>query len=332
MAACPVIFFSETIHEICGLFFLAAVFIHNFLNRNFYKNFSKRGTLNKFCVIFFAAALIILTVSGIMLWQAADNFNWRSVHLTAAICSVVLLFVHLLTHARKYIHGKIFYAASILAFIFAVAGIFGLPYLDRWFHKVEVDSVKIIQGEKILTEEKILTIYFSRVGNTNFPPEVDAVSGASVMKDKNEIIGNAQMIARMAQNIVGGDLIEIQTEKIYPPNYSQTTQAAKIEFEKNELPAIKNLPAIASYDKIILVYPLWWHRLPKAVESFLKNYDLRGKIIIPVVTHGGGGIGESIDDLKKSVNAEIVQPLDIYSSDIPSAREKIFNYLKGVLK
>ncbi len=42
--------------------------------------------------------------------------------------------------------------------------------------------------------ERILTVYFSRVGNTNFPSDVDAVSGASIMKDGHEIIGNAEMI------------------------------------------------------------------------------------------------------------------------------------------
>ena len=204
-----------------------------------------------------------------------------------------------------------------------------MPYLDRWYHKVEINSAEIIQGEKILSDKKILTIYFSRVGNTNFPPEVDAVSGASVMKDKNEIIGNAQMISLMAQNIVGGDLLEIQTEKIYPSNYSETTKTAKTEFENNELPKIKNLSEIEQYDQIILVYPLWWGRLPKTVESFLKNYDLSGKKIYPIVTHGGGGIGESVENLKNSTNAKILQPLDIYSSDIPASREKIFNYLKG---
>lgn len=325
-------FLTEEMHELCGFVFIGAVFVHNFVNRNFYKNFSKISSLNRFCVIFFAGALVALTLSGIMLWQGESNFNWRSVHLTAAICSVILLFIHLLTHARKYIHGKIFYVASIFTFLFAVAGIFGLPYLDRWYHKVEVNSATIIQGEKISSDKKILTIYFSRVGNTNFPPEVDAVSGASIMKDKNDIIGNAQMIAQMAQNIAGGDLIEIQTEKIYPANYSETTKVSKIEFERNELPKIKNLPDIESYDKIILVYPLWWSKLPKPVESFLRNYNLSGKMIIPIVTHGGGGIGESVEDLKNAVNAKITKPLDIYSSDIPSSREEILQYLKGVMK
>ena len=321
-------FLTEKMHEICGLIFLTAVFVHNFFNRNFYKNFSKKSMINRFCIIFFTISLIILTISGIMLWQAESNFNWRSIHLISTICSVILLFIHLLIHAKKYIHGKIFYVVSIFTFLLSVAGVFGLPYLDRWYHKVEVNSAEIIQGNKILSDKKFLIIYFSRVGNTNFSHEVDAVSGASIMKDKNEIIGNAQMIAYMAQDIVSGDLIEIQTEKTYPSNYSETTKVAKSEFENNELPTIKNLPDIKNYNQIILVYPLWWSKLPKAVESFLKNYDLSEKIIIPIVTHGGGVIGNSFEDLKNATNAKIIQPLDVYSSDVPTSREEIFEYIK----
>lgn len=322
-------FFSAEVHELCGVIFIGAVFVHNFFNRQFYRNFATRRTTNKICTVAFAAALIVLTISGAMLWSGATNFNWRSIHLGAAISSLIILSWHLLIHARRYIHGKIFSAAAATAFVLAVAGIFGLPYMDRWFHKVAVDSEKIIHGEKISSDEKFLTVYFSRVGNTNFPADVDAVSGASLMRDGEELIGNAQMIARMAQDIVGGDLLEIQTEKIYPANYSATTQVAKVELAGDDLPRIKKLPQLERYDKIILIYPLWWSTLPKAVESFLRGGDLRGKIIIPIVTHGGGGIGNSVDVLQSVTPAKVVAPLDIYSSDVPASREKIFNHLKN---
>lgn len=321
-------FVSATIHEVCGLIFIGAVFVHNFFNRAFYKNFSKIKRFNRLSVIFFAVTLIFLTVSGIMLWTGDNGFNWRSMHLCSSILALIFLFVHLLIHARRYIRGKIFYAATMTAFVLAVAGIFGLPYLDRWFHKVEVNAQEIVHGRKILATENILTVYFSRVGNTNFPAEVDAVSGASLMLDGEKLIGNAEMIAYMARDIVGGDLLEIQTEKIYPADYPATTQVAKAEFDSDDLPKIKNLPDLKSYEKIILIYPLWWSRLPKAVESFLRSYDLSGKIIVPIVTHGGGGLGESIDDLKSVTNAKVFEPaLDIYSSDIPASRETIFSYL-----
>ena len=55
---------------------------------------------------------------------------------------------------------------------------------------------------------------------------------------------------------------------------------------------------------------------------------MRGKKIFPIVTHGGGGFGESLDALKNFTRAEISAPLEIYSSDIPSARKIIFDWLK----
>ena len=65
------------------------------------------------------------------------------------------------------------------------------------------------------------------------------------------------------------------------------------------------------------------------VKGFLENYDLTEKTIIPIVTHGGGGVGDSIDVLRKTTGARFPsEHLDIYSSDIPSARQDIADYLK----
>ena len=319
-------FMPSNLHEVLGFIFCALVIIHNVLNKNFYKNFL-RGSFNRHKIlnIVFAASILALTASGMVLgdYFSAPQANWRSIHLGAAIFAVILLLIHLLKHIR----GKIFYAAASLSFILAVGAIFGLPYVDRWFHTVKIDK-NILLGEKLNIESKILIVYFSRVGNTNFTDNVDAVSGASLMLDDKKIIGNAQMIAELVQSIVGGDIFAIQTEKIYPTDYSKTTEVAKKEFTDNELPRLKNLPSVADYDKIILIYPLWWSDLPKSVENFLLNCDLNGKKLYPIVTHGGGGLGDSIETLKNSTLAEIAAPLDIYSSDIPSSRKIIYDWLK----
>ncbi len=329
-------FMSAQIHEAAGIIFLIGVIAHNVLNRGFYKNFlrgkfNRRRLVNHATIILFAASVVTLAISGAALAEffSAPEMNWRSIHLGAAIASTIALFVHILIHAARYVKGKIFYAASITAFVLAVGAIFGLPYLDRWFHKVEVNRAEILRGEK-LNVGKILIVYFSRVGNTNFPAEVDAVSGASLMLDGKEKIGNAQMIAELVQSVAGGEIFEIQTEKIYPADYGATVQVAKEEFSSGELPALKNLPDVESFDKIILIYPLWWSTLPKPVENFLRSCDLTDKKIFPIVTHGGGGFGESIDALKNFTRAEISEPLEIYSSDIPSARKIIFERLKSL--
>lgn len=329
-------FMSAQVHEAAGMIFVVGVVAHNVLNRGFYKNFlrggfNRRRLVNHVTIIFFAASVAVLAISGAVLAEyfSAPEANWRAVHLGAAVASTVALFVHILIHASRYVKGKIFYAAAVMTFVLAVGAIFGLPYLDRWFHKVEVNRAEILRGEQVKLDGKILIVYFSRVGNTNFPAQVDAVSGASLMLDGNKKIGNAQMIAELVQSVTGGDIFAIQTEKTYPADYGETTRVAKQEFASGELPALKTLPAVDAYDKIILIYPLWWHTLPKPVENFLRSCDLTGKKIYPIVTHGGGGFGESIDTLKSSTRADVAEPLDIYSSDVPASRKIILEWLKS---
>jgi len=292
-------------------------------------NFNMRRIINHASIMAFAASIFVLITSGIALadFFNAPNVNWLSIHIGAAIFATVMLLIHILIHASRYIKGKNLYAASILVFIMAFAAIFGIPYVDRWFHRVEINKNELLRGDKINLGDKILIVYFSRVGNTNFPVEVDAVSGASLMIDDKKLVGNAQMIAEFVQNITGGDIFELQTEKIYPANYSETTKVAHKEFLNGELPTITKFPNVEDYNKIILIYPLWWSNLPKAVEHFLRSFDLSDKKIYPIVTHGGGGLGDSIDTLKNSTLAEIATPLDIYSSDIPSSRKIIYDWL-----
>ena len=330
-------YLSRNLHALAGGIFLFAVLIHNAANANFYRtlgNGNSARKFNQFCIMLFGTSIILLTVSGVVLFFPEVKFfptiNWLSIHLGAAISSFGLMIIHLLLNASRYVRGGKLFLASILSIALIVGGAIGLPYLDRWFHKVEVNRAEIVDGEKVRLSGKILTVYFSRVGNTNFPPNVDAVSGASVMREDEEIFGNAQMIALMVQDATGSDLLAIKTTLKYPASYSETTKVAREEFSNGELPALDFRTNLDAYDKIILVYPLWWGTLPKPVESFVRAYDMRGKILIPIVTHGGGGIGDSVEVLKKITDAKVTTPLDIYSSDIPSARQNISDFLNNV--
>ena len=110
-------------HELLGCIFLLLVVLHNATNRSFYQHFhegrnSPHRLVNKASICLFAASLIMLAVSGMALsrnlfsWvQLGEAWNWRSLHLLAAISALVLLFVHLLCHARRYIRGRGFFIA-----------------------------------------------------------------------------------------------------------------------------------------------------------------------------------------------------------------------------
>lgn len=47
------------------------------------------------------------------------------------------------------------------------------------------------------TDSNILIAYFSRVGNTDFPDDIDAVTSASLLKDRDKLYGNTQYVAAM---------------------------------------------------------------------------------------------------------------------------------------
>lgn len=92
---------------------------------------------------------------------------------------------------------------------------------------------------------------------------------------------------RIAQNIIaqtGADFFRIERETPYSDDYNTVAYGeAKDEADSNARPPLKNpLDSVASYDKIILCYPIWWHTAPMTVGTFLESYDLTGKTIYPI--------------------------------------------------
>lgn len=60
----------------------------------------------------------------------------------------------------------------------------------------------------------VLILYFTRVGNTDFSDDVDAISSASLNLRNGTLAGNTELVAIMIQQETGGELFRIQTEKI----------------------------------------------------------------------------------------------------------------------
>ena len=54
---------------------------------------------------------------------------------------------------------------------------------------------------------------------------------------------------------------------------------------------------ISKYDVVFLGSPNWWGTITPQVSSFLENYDLSGKTVIPFITHGGGGVQNTVRDM-----------------------------------
>lgn len=118
---------------------------------------------------------------------------------------------------------------------------------------------------------------------------------------------NTKTIAEIIQNNIGGDLVTIELQKSYPDNYKQTVDQVSKENEMGYLPPLKTkIGNIEKYDVIFIGFPTWGMQLPPPMKSFLKQYNLSGKTVIPFNTNAGYGVGSSFETVKKLCNDSIV--------------------------
>ena len=76
------------------------------------------------------------------------------------------------------------------------------------------------------------------------------------------------------------------------------TQQAKKEIQDGYRPKLTtSIADISQYDIVFLGSPNWWGTITPQVSSFLAAYNLSGKTVIPFVTHGGGGVQNTVTDM-----------------------------------
>lgn len=106
-------------------------------------------------------------------------------------------------------------------------------------------------------EKKVLIVYLSRTNNT-------------------------RAVAEFIQQKVGGTLAALELESPYPADYNATVQQVARENETGYLPPLKTkIDHIEQYEFVFLGFPTWGMRLPPPVKSFLRQYSLKGKTVIP---------------------------------------------------
>jgi flavodoxin len=128
--------------------------------------------------------------------------------------------------------------------------------------------------QRLRGENKILIVYLSRTNNT-------------------------KVVAEMIQQKVGGKTVALELETPYPADYHMTVQQVVRENETGYLPPLKTkIEHIEQYDFVFLGFPTWDMQLPPPVKSFLHQYDLKGKTLIPFNTNGGYGPGSSFQTVR----------------------------------
>lgn len=199
--------------------------------------------------------------------------------------------------------------SSILApsCLLALLAIFAFLLLPMAAIAAQPDGAPDTQKQRASVTKKPLVVYFSRTGNT-------------------------RKVAEAIHKKVGGDIIEIETVEAYPEDYHKTTELAKKQQEQRARPAIKTqIPNLDEYGVIFLGYPNWWSSMPMPVFTFIEQGKLDGATIAPFMTHGGGGAGHSVEDLRKAVpHSKVLKPLVISGGGAANATADVAKWIEGL--
>lgn len=144
--------------------------------------------------------------------------------------------------------------------------------------------------------------------------------------------GNTRVVAGQIHRARGADLFEIVPARPYPDDYFETVEQARQERDNGYEPALKaKAPGIADYETVFLGFPIWGETAPPLIRSFLTAHDLAGKTLIPFITHGGYGLGNSLAVI--SAHAPRAELLAGFAMQAPQERqtlERVTSWLDGL--
>ncbi|MDK2785655.1 MAG: hypothetical protein PWQ80_334 [Thermotoga sp.] len=146
--------------------------------------------------------------------------------------------------------------------------------------------------------------------------------------------GNTRKIAKLIQEITGGDIVELVPETPYPSSYRETVEQAKREIRAGYKPPLKTkIESLEGYDLIFLGTPNWWGTVAPPVATFLSQYDLSGKKIAPFISHGGGGKQRIVEDIKKMCpNSKVLRELVVYYNGGSDLKKMVSDWVRKVLE
>jgi flavodoxin len=144
--------------------------------------------------------------------------------------------------------------------------------------------------------------------------------------------GNTAVIARQIQRALDADLFEIRPTVAYPEDYEETVAQATSERESGFEPPLAALaPNVERYETVFLGFPVWGMSAPSVIRSFLSKHDLSGKTLVPFITHGGYGLGESLSVVAKHApQARLLEGFSLEADQERRTLEQVTSWLGGV--
>ncbi len=110
--------------------------------------------------------------------------------------------------------------------------------------------------------------------------------------------GNTKKLAENLAEAAGADLFEIVPQIPYTDedlDWQNSRSRSSVEMgDRTARPGVRDkVQNMDEYDTLYVGFPIWWYIAPKIINTFLEQYDLSGKTVVPFATSGSSGMGST---------------------------------------
>lgn len=139
--------------------------------------------------------------------------------------------------------------------------------------------------------------------------------------------GVTAKLAKTLASATGADLFAILPEQPYTEadlDWTDRKSRSTVEMnDKSFRPAVAGrVEHMDEYDTLYVGFPIWWYVAPTIVNTFLEQYDLAGKTVVPFATSGSSGMGNTGAALAPSCKGAVLKEGKRFESDATAAELK----------
>lgn len=188
-----------------------------------------------------------------------------------------------------------------------------------------------------------ITVFMRMMGGSGVG--IDNDPEAEVKGDSNVLVayfswsGNGQQMAGWISEETGGELFRIVPSESYGEDFDSCADRAKNELDNEIRPELSehiDAETMARYDVIYLGFPVWWYDLPMPVWTFLEEYDLSGKTVIPFFSHNGSLNGANsvkrVAELADGATVLTENALSLRGSNVSGSEQEVKEWVKDIGK
>ncbi len=188
-----------------------------------------------------------------------------------------------------------------------------------------------------------ITVFMRMMGGSGVG--IDNDPEAEVKGDSNVLVayfswsGNGQQMAGWISEETGGELFRIVPSESYGEDFDSCADRAKNELDNEIRPELSehiDAETMARYDVIYLGFPVWWYDLPMPVWTFLEEYDLSGKTVIPFFSHNGSSNGANsvkrVAELADGATVLTENALSLRGSNVSGSEQEVKEWVKDIGK